>query len=119
MVTETTEVRVTRLRVRLLKVEHPGGYQLVLGGRLLLEAKDGQKVPHSDIPEYVPAMFPVPYSEWAYADDSESCGVKVTLVEDNGKERELGTVRACTMLFTPVPRDVATAWLRSKKGGAK
>ena len=119
MVSETTEVVVTRLRCHLLKVEHAGGYQLVVGGRLLLEDRGGRKTPRPDLPPYTPEMFPVDYGEW---DSSEGQDERVhVFMADNGRAtHRIGDVRAATLLFTPLDPDNVRAWLLSKaKGGAK
>ena len=110
---DTVAVVVTKLRPRLLKVEHPNGYQLVAGGRLLLDCAGGRKTPHPDLPPYVPSMFPTPYSEWSWADDMSNT-TKVWIVGDK-RTRQIGSVRAHTLLFTPIDCDVVRDWLRSKR----
>lgn len=119
MVTTETEVVVTRLRCHLLKVEHAGGYQLVAGGRLLLEDRDGTKTPHPDLPPYAPGMFPVDYGEWD-ASEGQDERVRVFMADNGRATHRIGDVRAATLLFTPLDPDNVRTWLRSKaKGGAK
>lgn len=121
MVTEEKlEVVVTRLKLRLVRVLHPGGYQLVAGGRLIVEDKAGVKTAHPDMPEYTPDMFPVDFSKWSDDNDWEESPVKVEIVESNGRPRRapLSCVRASTLLFAHMPSEQVKAWLRSKAGGA-
>ena len=103
------QVVVTKLRIHLLKVVFAtGGYHLVCGGRLVLEAADdGKKTPHPDLPPYTTEMFPG-FQEWS----SGSNVAKVMLDTPHG-ERELRVVRACTLLFTTLPRDRVLAFIRS------
>ena len=113
MVANTVEVTVTRLRIRLLKVVFDGGYQLVVGGRLLLESRDGRKTTHPDLPEYEPGMFPADFMAWSYG---EVGGISVQMVSDSGKTmRDIDSVRACTLLFKPHDADSVRQWLRSRR----
>lgn len=119
VVSETTDVVVTRLRCHLLKVEHAGGYQLVVGGRLLLEDRGGKKTPHADLPPYTPEMFPVDYGAWDASDEQDD-RVRVFLGDNGRATHRVGDVRAATLLFAPLDADHVRAWLRSRaKGGAK
>jgi hypothetical protein len=110
MVEETElEVTVMKLRLHLVKVTAGDrGYQLVLGGRLLLDALDGRHEPHPELPEYSPNMFPVPLDRW-YEDGN---GASVAIVGKRGREHQVGAVRASTLLFTAFPPDVAGRWLK-------
>lgn len=113
MVSETTiEITVIRMKVRLAKVTHPSGYQLVCGGRLLLECRDGVKTPHPELPEYTTDMFPVKFDKWSDGDDTS---VTVSVVGDSGHEHPVGIVRACTLLLSARPVDAVKAWLASKR----
>lgn len=121
MVTTETEVVVARLRCHLLKVESAEGYQLVAGGRLILEDRGGTKTPHPDLPPYTPEMFPVDYGEWD-ASEGQDDRVRVYLGDNGRATHAVSDVRAATLLFTPLDADHVRAWLRSKakaKGGAK
>lgn len=111
MVTTTIAVTVARLRIHLLKVVFPGGYHLVCGGRLLMEAKGGNRVKHPELPDYTPEMFPS-FAAWS---NGNAKGVQV-LISTPGGERTIGMVRACALLFTALPRDRITSWIR---GGGK
>lgn len=109
MVETEIEVTVMRLRPHLVKVTADGrGYQLVLGGRLLLDALDGRHEPHPELPEYSPDMFPVPLDRW-YDDGN---GAAVAIVGRRGGEHQVGPVRASILLFTKFPADVSGKWLR-------
>ena len=113
MVTKVVSVTVTRLKTRLLKVSHPKGYQLVVGGRLLLTCDEGGlKNPHPDLPAYSTDMFPGSFEAWS---DNKRRDITVAVVGDNGREKEIGVVRACTLLFTAQPVPEIKAWLRSKQ----
>lgn len=106
------EVTVTRLRIRMLHIVYGGGYQIVVGGRLVLDNRDGRDIPHPELPEYIPGMFPTDFTNWS---DSEDQGVKVRIVGRKGKERDAEAVRACTLLFTPMPADAVREWIRSRQ----
>lgn len=108
----TVEVRVVRMRVRLVKVTSRRGYQLVCGGRLVLECRDGVKTPHPELPKYVPSAFPVNLQKW---EDGKYADVKVSIA---GRKKPLGPVRACTLLFTACSPEAAKAWLRREGAAA-
>jgi hypothetical protein len=108
-VAETTvEVRVTKMRIRLVKVASRRGYQLVCGGRLVLECRDGVKTPHPELPEYRQSDFPVNLQKWV---DGRYSDVTVTIV---GRKKPLGPVRACTLLFRACSPEAVKAWLRKE-----
>lgn len=109
-ITETTvEVRVVRMRIHLVKVTSRRGYQLVCGGRLVLECRDGVKTPHPELPEYKASNFPVNLQKWV---DGRYADVTVTLAD---RKRPLGPVRACTLLLTPCSPDAVKAWLKREE----
>lgn len=112
VITETAvEVRVVRMRIHLLKVCSRRGYQLVCGGRLVLECRDGVKKPHPDLPAYQAKNFPVNLTKWI---DGKYSDVTVTPV---GRKKPLGPVRACTLLMTACSPEAVKAWL--KREGAE
>ena len=111
--TTTIEVTVTRLRPSLLRVRHNAGYQIVLCGRLLLEVAGDRRVQHPDLPEYTPGMFPENFVEWS---DSESTSTKVMMLTRKSKERDIGPVRASSLLFNAMPVEMAKAWLKERAG---
>lgn len=96
-----TTVVVRQIRPHLIRVEWPTGYQLVAGGRLVVET--GCK---KDMPEYTPEMFPVPFNEWQ---DGEHPEVDVIVVDRGGKLA--GPVAAQNHLFTVHAKDEIKAWL--------
>lgn len=106
----SVEVRVTRLRIRLVKVASRHGHQLVCGGRLVSEVKDGVRTPHPDLPEYRPDDFPSNLQSWI---DGRNGDVTVTIA---GRKKAVGPVRACTLLFTAMPADAVKRWI---KGGGQ
>lgn len=110
-VAETTvEVRVVKMRVHLLKVRSRRGYQLVCGGRLVLECRDGVTTSHrDDLPEYQTKHFPVNLQRWV---DGRYSDVTVTIV---GRNKPLGPVRACTLLLTPCSPEAVKAWLKREE----
>jgi len=110
MVSETIEVVVTRLKVRLLKVSFPGGHHLVVGGRLVSSAEDGVVTPHPDLPPYRVEDFPVDFVKWS---DGEIPDVSVT-VRNGAEMKPVGCVRAGTLLFTERDARTVTAWIRSQ-----
>ena len=99
------EVRVVKMRVHLVKVTSRRGYQLVCGGRLLLECRNGKKTPYPDLPEYTESDFPVNLHKWV---DGKYADVTVTLPTS---KRTLRPVRACTLLFTACSPESVKAWL--------
>lgn len=107
---ESIEVQVTRLKIRLVRIDFPGGHHIVIGGRLVSSSKDGKTVPHPDLPEYTEDMFPVGAGAWAYGEHPD---VRVSMVTKHGR-RQLGYVRACTLMFTPRSRDTVSDWIRSQ-----
>lgn len=108
-VAETTvEVRVVKMRIRLVKVTSRRGYQLVCGGRLVLECRDGVKTPHPELPEYKASDFPVSLYKWV---DGKYPDVTVT---ESGRKHPLGPVRASTFLLTPCSAAAVKAWLRKE-----
>lgn len=116
MVTAThvdVRVRVTRFSVRLIKVEWPKGYQLVVGGRLAVTVVGGVSKQHPDLPQYTPGSFPVDFIKWS---DGGAPEVKVQEVIPGGGIRRLSVVRACTMLFTTLPQATVKNW--AQKGGS-
>jgi hypothetical protein len=106
------EVRVMRLYIHLAKVLFPGGYHLVVGGRLVSSVKDGVKTAHPDLPAYEMSDFPVPYIPWA---DGEHPDIHVEVLGKNGKMREASVVRAGTVLFATCAADEVRAWIQ--RGG--
>ena len=112
-ISETTvEVRVVKMRVHLVKVTSRRGYQLVCGGRLVLECRDGVKTPHPELPEYKASDFPVNLYRWV---DGKYADVAVTLAD---RKRPLGPVRACTLLLTACSQEAVKA-LAESQGRAK
>lgn len=105
------EVRIVKMRVHLLKVRSRRGYQLVCGGRLVLECRDGVKTPHPELPAYRTSDFPVNLQKWV---DGRYVDVGVNIV---GRKKPLGPVRACTLLLTACSPEAVKAWL--KREGAK
>lgn len=101
MVSVTTVV-VRKIRPHLLKVTWPAGYQLVAGGRLVVE----NGCPKKDMPEYMPQMFPVPFDAWQ---DGEHPEVQVSVVDRGGKQA--GPIIAQHGLFTPHAKSDVRSWL--------
>lgn len=112
MVVETTiarlavEVRV-RVRMALVRVTHADGYQLVVGGRLLLDVRGGERHPHPELPPYTLSDFPVSVWDW-----DEDGPVTVEEARKGGRMRRLTPVAAYNRLFVTLPPDAARAFLR-------
>ena len=111
VVETTVEVRVVKMCVHMVKVTSRRGYQLVCGGRLVLECRDGVKTPHPDLPAYTASNFPVNLYRWIEGKYSD-----VTVTLEDKKPRVIGPVRACTLLLTARSPEAVKAWLRK---GAK
>ncbi len=108
VVETAVEVRVVKMRVRLLKVTSRRGYQLVCGGRLVLQCQDGVKTPHPELPAYRMSDFPVNLQRWV---DGKYADVTVNIVD---RKKQLGPVRACTLLFRACSPEAVKAWLRKE-----
>lgn len=108
----TITIRI--LPITLLRVVHPHGHQLVLGGRLLREERDGIAVAHPDLPPYTQAMCPIPDTVWEDDEAWDSSGYAVEALTPRGHLRRIGVVRAWRKLFTPVDAEAARAWLRGR-----
>lgn len=106
------EVRVMRLCIRLAKVVFPGGYHLIVGGRLVSSVKDGVTTAHPDMPAYRMEDFPVPFLEWC---DGDHPDVHVEVMDRSGRMREASVVRAGTALFAACAADDVRSWIR--RGG--
>ena len=101
-------VTLTTLPIRLAKVVYPGGYQLVVGGRLALAVKDGDTL-RPDLPVYGTSDFPVDFVKWSDGEHQEVC-VSVTL--KNGKFKPVSSVRAFMALFVASDADLVREWIR-------
>lgn len=115
MVVETTQitVRVIKNPIRLCKVVTNDGHQLVVGGRLVSEVRDGKTVPHPDLPEYRPEDFPADTEAFAYSELPE--GQVTVLVQDKtGQMRPVGPVRALQLLFNARGADAVRQWIRQE-----
>lgn len=117
MVTEeiTVTVKVTKVGIRLMKVIRDNGYQLVCGGRLVSERKNGATVPHPDLPEYTPAQFP-DWEAWAKAQgDARVEAPAVTVqVQRDGLFVPCGSPRVAAYLFGVHPKADVAAWIRKE-----
>ena len=97
--------------VRLCKVVFDSGYHLVVGGRLV-KAVNGKAVrAFPDLPEYGYGDFPASVDSYVEGD----ADVTVSVLSD-GHMKPVGPVRACQLLFTPVPAEAVRDWIR---GAAK
>lgn len=113
MVEGKIEVRITRIKLELCKVEFPGGHHIVVGGRLVSERNGEKVVPHRDLPEYTHGMFPGgDFGMW----DTGDTDVTVTVVSSSGRRRAISEVRASVMLFTAFDKDEVRDWIM--KGGS-
>ena len=93
--------------VRLCKVIFDSGYHLVVGGRLVKSVcgKEIRALP--DLPEYGYGDFPASVDSYVDGD----AGVTVSVLSD-GHMKPVGPVRACQLLFTPVPAEAVRDWIR-------
>ena len=117
----TVSVSVTRLPIRLIKVAHPHGHQLVVGGRLVSETVDGKTVAHPELPEYTREMFPGDFDAWCdfRLEDVQVLVRRLCETEDPKKPEwrltKLGVPRASVFLFTARDPQTVRDWIRSQK----
>ena len=119
VVTQTTvSVSVMKLPIRLVKVVHPKGHQIVVGGRLVSETVDGVTTPRPDLPEYTREMFPGDFDAWSdfRLEDVQVLVRRLCETADPKKPEwrltKLGVPRAHIILFTPRDRQAVTDWIR-------
>ena len=93
--------------VRLCKVVFDSGYHLVVGGRLVKSVNGKAVRAFPDLPEYGYGDFPVSVDSYVDGD----AGVTVSVLSD-GHMKPVGPVRACQLLFTPVPAEAVRNWIR-------
>ena len=112
MVVETVTVEAVHFKIRAVEVKWPEGHQIVIGGRLVSSTLGKDTKPYPDLPEYTPELFPVDLSDWI---DGKYPEVAVSVLQDSGKMKQCGDVRACTLLFNSRERQTVTDWIRSQK----
>ena len=93
--------------VRLCKVVFDSGYHLVVGGRLVKSVRGKEIRAFPDLPEYGYGDFPASVDSYVDGDS----GVAVSVLSD-GHMKPVGPVRACQLLFTPVPAEAVRDWIR-------
>lgn len=118
MVTEeiTVTVTVTKTGIRMMKVVSGSLYQLVCGGRLVSETKDGKAVPHPDLPPYEPQMFPGDWGLWweAQADARVRAPDVQVEIRRDGRFVTCDSPRTNAYLFGVHPKDDVVAWIRKE-----
>lgn len=110
----TVTVKVAKTCIRMLKIRSGGTYQLVCGGRLVSETRDGKVTPHRDLPQYEPSMFPGDWELWrsAHADARvRDPGVTVEILRD-GRFVACDSPRTGEYLFGVHPKEDVVAWIR-------
>ena len=93
--------------VSLCKVVFDSGYHLVVGGRLVKSVRGKEIRAFPDLPEYGYGDFPASVDSYVDGD----AGVAVSVLSD-GHMKPVGPVRACQLLFTPVPAEAVRDWIR-------
>lgn len=99
--------------IRLCRVEFGSGHQIVVGGRLVSETREGKTTPMRDLPAYTDDDFPADVEKFVYEEDRS---VSVLLMDEFGVMKELKPVRACSILFHPVDADSVREWISRRAG---